>query len=367
MSEIAPSTWMAICGFVCGLMLGFAGRYGRFCTLGMLEDSFFSNDRRRLRAFALALAISIAGTQSLASLGLIHLDGSIYLSSSFSVVSAILGGLLFGVGMALVGTCGYGTLVRIGGGDLRAIVGFLVMGVSAMAAMSGITGVLRVRFLDPMALTLPKGYAFSLGDIGRLAFGHNGQNLLAGCIVLALAVWVLKSRAFRASPKLVLSATLVGVAIVLGWVASSVFGSDPFDPIAPVSSTFVAPLGNTLLYLMTFSGSTITFGVGSVAGVIMGSFLVATFTREFRWEACDDPRELKRHIIGSMMMGTGGILSVGCTIGQGLSAASTLAISAPIVMLAISLGARFGLELTMTGEWLPAFRNSLLIYRGTAE
>ena len=121
----------------------------------------------------------------------------------------------------------------------------------------------------------------------------------------------------------------------------------------------MAPLGNTLLYIATFSGSRADFAIGSVAGVILGSFVAALVARVFRWEACDDARELKRHMTGALLMGTGGIMSMGCTIGQGLSAFSALAISAPVTMLAIALGARLGLEYTMTGEWRPAVRNLL--------
>ena len=119
--------------------------------------------------------------------------------------------------------------------------------------------------------------------------------------------------------------------------------------------SFVAPLGDTILYIATFSGAR-EFRHRSVAGVVAGSFAAALLARGFRWEACDDVRELKRHMIGALLMGIGGIMSIGCTIGQGLSALSTLALSAPLTMLSIACGARVGLEFTITGEWLPAVR-----------
>ena len=118
----------------------------------------------------------------------------------------------------------------------------------------------------------------------------------------------------------------------------------------------VAPLGDAILYIATFSGARLNFGIGSVAGVVAGSLGAALLSRGFRWEACDDARELKRHLAGALLMGIGGIMSMGCTIGQGLTAFSSLALSAPITMLAIAAGARLGLEFTMTGEWLPAVR-----------
>src|SRR5450631_2776073 len=179
-------------------------------------------------------------------------------------------------------------------------------------------------------------------------------------VSVALAGWSLADGSLVRSPRLLLSGLAAGIAVAFGWFATGWLGSDDFDPARVASLTFVAPLGDSLLYIATFSGTRADFAIGSVGGVILGSFVAALFSRGFRWEACDDARELKRHMSGALLMGTGGILSMGCTIGQGLSAFSTLAISAPIItMAAIACGARVGLEYTFTGEWKPAVRNLL--------
>lgn len=320
----------------------------------MLEDAFFGSDLRRLKSFALAAAVALLATQALAEFGIVDLSRSIYVTPSIGLGGAILGGLMFGIGMALVGTCGFGTLVRVGGGDLRAIVVFLVLGLSALATMRGITGMLRVMLVEPLSVRLSGGGDQTLTSL--LGAGGAMRALLVVSIATALAVWALADGRLLRSPRLLVSGLAVGAAIAFGWFATGWLADDEFDPVRVSSLSFVAPLGDTILYIATFSGARLNFGIGSVAGVVAGSFAAAMLARGFRWEACDDARELKRHMTGALLMGIGGVMSMGCTIGQGLTAFSTLAVSAPITLLAIACGARLGLEFTMTGEWLPALR-----------
>lgn len=349
-----PSIIAFACGLTAGAVLGVAGRAGRFCTLAMLEDAFFGSDYRRLKSFALAASVALLATQILAAFGIVDLTRSIYLTGSIGLGGAILGGLMFGVGMALVGTCGFGTLVRVGGGDLRAIVVFLVLGLSALATMRGITGMLRVALIEPLSLRLTEGSNQTLTSL--LGAGSAMRAILVVAISAALASWALADGRLIRSPRLLASGVAVGAAIAFGWFATGWLTDDEFDPVRVSSLSFVAPLGDAILYIATFSGARLNFGIGSVAGVVAGSFAAAILARGFRWEACDDARELKRHMTGALLMGIGGIMSMGCTIGQGLSAFSTLAVSAPVTMVAIACGARLGLEFTMTGEWLPAVR-----------
>ncbi|QIP10593.1 YeeE/YedE family protein [Bradyrhizobium symbiodeficiens] len=351
---LSPSTMAFACGLAAGAVLGVAGRAGRFCTLAMLEDAFFGSDFRRLKSFALAASVALLATQALAAFGIVDLSRSIYLTASIGLGGAIIGGLMFGVGMALVGTCGFGTLVRVGGGDLRAIVVFLVLGLSALATMRGITGMLRLKLIEPLSLRLPEGSTQTLTSL--LGAGGAMRAILVVAIAAALAFWALADGRLIRSPRLLSSGLGVGATIAFGWFATGWLADDEFDPARVASLTFVAPLGDAILYIATFSGARLNFGIGSVAGVVAGSFAAAMLARGFRWEACDDARELKRHMTGALLMGIGGIMSLGCTVGQGLSAFSTLAVSAPVTMVAIACGARLGLEFTMTGEWLPAVR-----------
>ncbi|MHC5653573.1 YeeE/YedE family protein [Stappia sp. ICDLI1TA098] len=353
---------MAACGFAGGAVLGLAARAGRFCAMGALEDAFLGHDTRRLKSWALAIAVALALTQVLAHAGILDLRHSIYLSRGFPWFGAILGGLMFGIGMALVGTCGFGTLARIGGGDLRALVSFLVMGISAYMAMGGITGMLRLRFVEPLTVARETGPA--LDDIVDRLLGIDTGPVIGLLIAAALAVWSLRGGAVLGRKRYWMSGLAVGLAITGGWLATCVLGADPFAPQRPVSFTFVRPLGETLVYLMTFSGATLDFGIGSVFGVVAGAFAGAQIRREFRWEACDDVRELRRHMVGAFLMGTGGILAFGCTVGQGLTAASTLSVSAPVTIAAIALGSRLGLQWLIEGSLTGLAERMGLSWRG---
>lgn len=363
MDALTPPVILAIAGFAGGIVLGLAARIGRFCTLAAFENVFYGSDYRRMRAWALAVAVAIALVQTMSSAGMIDLNESIYRAAEFTWLSAILGGILFGVGMALNGTCGFGTLARIGGGDLRAVVTFMLLGISAYMMMSGITGVVRAAMIDPVSIDVSALGYLDLAAMMDIILGTSAGALWGYLIAAALAIWALRDAEFRRQWRLVFAGLAVGLVIAWGWFATAMFGGDLFDPQPLESYTFVRPLGETIMYAMTFSGATIDFGVGAVLGVVAGAFMGALFRREFRWEACDDVRELRRHLSGAFLMGTGGVLSFGCTVGQGMTAASTLSISAPVVLLSIALGARLGLGWLMEGSLRGVITSLIAIRR----
>lgn len=350
----STSVQIALAGGVGGILLGLAARLGRFCTLSAIEDALFGGDLRRLRMWVFAIAVAIAGVGLLAATGSIDFSRSLYHTLPVNPLAWIAGGLMFGLGMAMCGTCGYGTLARIGGGDLRAFFGFLVMGISAYMAIAGPTAHLRNYLLAP--LELEKGALSTTLDrlIGLPANVHPEVSLT---IAVVLAVWALSHQGFRRSFKNVFCGATVGVAIISGWIATSYIGADPFDPKPLASHTFSVPLGQTIIYIMTMSSATLTFGIGGTIGVVIGAFAGALIRREFRWEGADDAREMRRHILGAFLMGTGGVYAGGCTIGQGISAASVLAISAPVVLISIWCGAWLGLNYLMEGTVLGSFRS----------
>jgi hypothetical protein len=212
-----------------------------------------------------------------------------------------------------------------------------------------------MAWLEPLAFALP-----AQQSLPALAQGLTGLPLgdvMPLGIVAALAFWCFRDGDFRKAPRPVVSGIVVGLMIVLGWFATGFVGNDPFDEQRLMSFTFVRPLGDSLIYLMTFTGASINFGIGATFGVIAGSAVGSLAKGEFRWEACDDARELKRQIFGGFLMGTGGLLSLGCTVGQGLSAVSVLALSAPIVLAAIFAGAWLGLMYLVEGSVGDALRH----------
>ena len=321
--------------------MGFLARRGRFCTLGAIEDAIYASDTRRLRSWALAAAVAMFGTQLLASLTVFDLSQTIYVGPRLEWGGAIIGGLLFGLGMALVGTCGFGTLLRLGGGDLKALFAFLVIGITAYMTMRGLTGLIRLSVIDPLSVDLAPRSSQTIGDF--IGLSEAGQRILAFVVGLLLAVLALADPAFRKSRLLVIAGAGIGLLIVVGWWVSGVAGHDPFGTRRAESFSFVAPLGETLFYVMLASGVSIDFPVGAVLGVLGGAFLAAHAHQEFRWEAPDDAKELKRHLLGAFLMGTGGVAALGCTIGQGITGISTLAVGSFLATASIFAGARLGL------------------------
>jgi len=363
MTELSPGMIATIGGLAGGMALGFAARWGRFCTLGAIEDACLGGSRGRISAWGLAIAAAIAGTYALDQAGVIDIDSSFYLISPTTLLATAFGSFLFGLGMSLVGTCGYGTLARVGGGDLKSVVTFLVLGITAYATMNGLSAYVRVYLFDvPAQLDQPAGIAHS----AAAQFGGN-VHIWAYLIAASIAGLALSSRDLRASPRFLLAGLIVGVAIVSGWFVTGYLANDPFDPHRLESFTFTGAPGDTLMYVMTATGAALQFGVGAVTGVIAGATITTVTQRHFRWEAFDDAREMRRQILGGALMGFGGVTAVGCTVGQGLSAASLLAFTAPVSLAAMFCGAWFGLQLLVYGSVRGVFHDSVnwLIRRQT--
>lgn len=334
----------ALVGLLGGIALGLAARIGRFCTLGAIEDMLYGGDDRRLRMWGIAIGTAILATHMAVAFNLFDLSHSAYLDRAWNPVGTIIGGLMFGYGMALSGNCGYGALARLGGGDLRAFVIVIVMGLSAYFVMSGPLAHGRV-WLFPVetGTTQPQGFS-QLADQMGLPPGLIGLTVGLGFFALSLS-----SAKIRNAPKYIFWGVIVGLAVTSGWVGTSWIATAGFAAEPIETHTFAAPIGDTILYGMTASGNALSFSVGSICGVVLGAVLGSWSKGHFRWEACDDPRELGRQILGAALMGPGAVLAVGCSVGQGIAAFSVLAFSAPIALLAILVGAALGLKQLIAG------------------
>ncbi|TNE62936.1 MAG: YeeE/YedE family protein [Rhodobacteraceae bacterium] len=345
LDSVDPGLLAALIGMCGGLVLGLAARLGRFCSMGAIEDALYQGSDLRARQWGVALGVALLGTFTLIGFGLFDPSQTAYLGLRWYPLASIGGGLLFGYGMALAGNCGFGALARLGGGDLRNFVIVLVMGLATYVTLNGPLAHLRVTLFPPMPAegSLP-GFAHGLGQSLGLPVVPSG--IVAGLAMLALA---LSSRAFRAKPKLILWGGAVGLAIVSGWAGTAWLSEATFEATPVTSHSFAAPIGDTLFYLMSSSALSPGFGVGSVIGVLAGAAIGSLIKGHFRWEACEDPRELKRQILGASFMGVGAVLAFGCTVGQGLSAFSLLTYSAPVTIAAIVAGAALGLRQLIYG------------------
>lgn len=336
--------WLA---FALGAVFGAVARQTRFCTLGAIADVVSMGDWGRMRMWGLAIAVAILGTTALQAAGLIDTAKSIYTGGKLLWLSHLVGGLLFGVGMTLASGCGARTLVRLGGGNLKSLVVALVLGLSAYMSLRGLFGVWRVRWLDAAALDLGASQALPL----LLGGSARATAVAVACGLLLLILCLAGRAAWRR--EMLLGGLVIGACVVAGWYLSGHLGYLAEHPetleeafIATNSGraeslSFVGPYAYTLELLMLWSDASriITFGIASALGVVAGAAAHAAATGSFRLEGFSEPADLLRHLVGAACMGFGGVTALGCTIGQGISGLSTLALGSLLTTAAIIAGA----------------------------
>lgn len=359
MDFLPPHLLMMLLGFIGGLALGAVSRWVRFCTFGAFEASALSGNNNRFRAWALSLAVAITLVQLFYVTGIARIEESLYLQTDFDWLGFIIGGLLFGYGMAMAGNCGLGALVRAGGGDLRALINVAVIGIFAYLTVSGLLSHIRVGLRDTTAIEVSGPEGMHLPSIISSLLGLpalTGGLLVSATIVLALIFWALKDGTFRKDRRYLISGPLVGLIIAYGFFVTGYLGDDPFSPQPVEGFSYVMPPGETLVYFLTFSGAEGGFAVGLILGTPLGAFLVASARRRLVLESYEGGREMRRQLLGAAMMGTGGVLALGCTVGQGLSGMATLSAGAPLTFLAIYLGARVGLHTLLEQSFLAGLK-----------
>lgn len=348
MPDLEPHVLYVLAGLACGLIMGAAARLVRFCTFGAIEDVVLAGSAVRLRTWVLAMAVAILATQLLAAGGHVRLDQSIYHSGLFQPVAAAIGGVLFGFGMALAGNCGYGAIIRMSSGDLRAFAVFVAMGISAYIAARGLLNPVRHFLFDPVAINMSEGNR-SIPVLFQSITG--GPFILPAIIVsLVLLVWCFASPSFRSSLRDVAVAVTVGLTVSLAFYLTTRISELAMDEGRVESISYALPPGETLMYLMTFTGMQMDFAVATVLGTIIGAFLVAWRCHELHLEGFDEARDMRRHLLGACMMGIGGVLAGGCTVGQGLSGMAALSLSAPLAVLGILVGAASGVQYLVGGN-----------------
>jgi len=348
--EAGPSA-VAWGGLSIGVIFGFTVQRSNFCSMGSLSDIHAFGDYRRFRVWMLAIAVAIAGTWALGQAELIDIGRSMYLPALLPLGSSIAGGLLFGFGMVFGGGCATRNLVRAGGGDLRSLVVLIVMGLFAYMTIGGLLGPLRVLIFTPASVDFSTAGAATqgLGDVLAAVSGASPSTVtaIAALIIVAgLLAWCFGNAEFRASPGSIIAGAVFGLCITAGWALTGLaFDEFASNPLALQSLTFVRPAGDTLDWLMRYTAGPIPgFGVATTFGTIAGAFAGAMMSGRFSVTGFADRSDLLRNLSGAMLMGVGGVLALGCTIGQGMTGVSTLAIGSIIALVAIIAGGFAGLR-----------------------
>jgi uncharacterized protein len=330
-------------GLAIGLAYGAIALLSGFCLLSSLRGWWADGDSRLIRTFALALGVAIAAAQLLAAGNVVDLGKSIYLQPSFSAPLMFVGGLLFGYGMVLANGCGSRALVLLGCGNLRSFVVVIVLGIAAQMTLKGLIAPARIAVLQatqasPRIISVP-ALLHSLG-VGE----SYARMLAASAISGALIIFAFAHAPFQRSWGQIAAGLAVGLLVTAGWFATGYLGADDFNPAAVTSLTFIAPIADGVQYAMLSTGLSLNFGIVVVAGVVAGSLVTALVTRRFHWEGFNSPRHMLRSIGGAALMGAGGAMAYGCSIGQGLTGLSTLALASFVAVGGILLGTAAGLR-----------------------
>ena len=367
--------------FGIALLMGAIVNKTNFCTMGAVSDWVNIGDTGRFRAWLFAIAIALLGVTALEHYGLVNASTSYppYRGSQLIWAENLLGGIMFGIGMTLASGCGNKCLVRIGGGNLKSILVFAVIAVIAYFMVNPFPGsdqtlftVLFYNWIRPLAVDLG-----SSQDLGTLVAGTDGaataRMVIGGALGAVLLVIAFKSRDFRGRFDNILGGLAVGLAVLAAWYVTSNVQIDidgdqyslrsyaqqwdflaesdagkPADtrPLMSQSFTFINPMGQTAGYSTSgFNSAYLTFGVMAVAGVIFGSLLWSLLSRSFRFEWFASFRDFFNHFVGAVFMGFGGVLGLGCTIGQGITGISTLALGSFIAFGGIVLGSALTMKI----------------------
>jgi len=339
-------------------ILGIIMQKTSFCTLGAVSDGILMEDWSRMRQWCLAIGIAILGVALMSHLGWIDVSKSFYTGNRVLYLSTLIGSTLFGIGMVLASGCGSKTLIRIGGGNLKSIVVFIVLGLVAYMTMRGFLGIMKANTIDKVSLSLSTNQ--DLPSILSASFGiakENLRSILALIIGGAFIGFAVLKKSFWNTENL-LAGIGVGVGITAIWWVSGHYAHLTEDPNTlqeaflvtnsgrMESLSFVAPYAFALDWMMFTSDKSkvLTIGIVAVIGMILGSAISSILSKNFRWESFRGVEDTANHLVGAALMGFGGVTAVGCTVGQGLSGLSTLALNSFIAFPGFILGAYIGLQ-----------------------
>ena len=354
------TTTLLIYTSILGFILGYVVNKTNFCTMGAVSDLVNIGDSSRFKAWLLAIATAIVGVTLLEYMSIVDIDESRipYRNSVFFWPRYIIGGIMFGIGMTLASGCGNKILIRIGGGNIKSIFVLIVAGLMALLmTRTDFYGLLFHSWMNPISPDLAKlGISDqSIQTMFSSITGIESNNMIITILVPAIISILLLKYIFSSYSKLssdnILSGIVVGLVVTFAWLISggelgqvwienNDFLDTPYPSVGVQSFTFINPMGELLIYSSSvFDSFYLTFGVTALISTIFGSFIYALISNNLRLEWFANKHDFYRHLLGAVLIGIGGVLSLGCTIGQGVTGVSTLALGSIITLISIIFGA----------------------------
>ncbi len=345
-----PVAWVAWGGLVIGLVFGFTVQRTNFCAMGSISDILSFGDYRRFRSWLMAGAVAIIGVAIIERAGIADMGYSIYVAPNFQWGGHVIGGLLFGIGMVFGGGCVSKNLARAGGGDLRSVVVLIFIGIAGYMTIGGLFGPTRVAITAPLTTDLSE---FGLGSqrideiLASLTGLGSGAARIVAVVVIAggILAYCFADKGFRSSLNHVVAGLLIGLCIIAGWMLTGLAFDEFADNPTVESLSYVRPTGDTLDYLMRFTAYAAPgFTVVTLIGALIGAFLSAITNKSFAFATFTDSSDTMRNLFGALLMGVGGVMALGCTVGQSISGFSTLALGSLISFLFIVIGGVIGMK-----------------------
>lgn len=329
---LGEKTGIVVTGLGIGLFFGFFAQRSRFCLRSAVVEFWNRQGTGKLAVWLFAFSAAMITTQLFITLGWLDVSQARQLSATGSLSGALLGGLLFGIGMILARGCSSRMLVLAANGNLRALLTGLIFAVTAQASLNGVLSPLR-SWLSGL-WTIPGGAARDL--LATLHLGHFG-GLVFGVFWLAAAFHFARRAGL---PRRDCMGSLgVGLMIALAWLLTYQIGRQSFEIIPVQSLSFTGPSADMLMLVLSPPGQPWDFNIGLVPGVVLGSFLAGLRGRELRLEGFKDGHSMRRYIAGALCMGFGGMLAGGCAVGAGVSGAAVFALTAWLSLIGMWAGA----------------------------
>jgi uncharacterized protein len=322
---------IAVAGLLIGLLFGIFAQRSRFCLRSAVVEFWSRQGCAKLAIWLFAFSAAIISTQIFIVGGWLDVSQARQLSARGSISGALIGGLLFGIGMILARGCSSRMLVLAANGNLRALLTGLIFAVTAQASLNGI--------LSPLRIWISAWWTIEGSTRDLLATAHVGHlgGILFGLLWLGAAI--VFARQARLTAREWIGGIGVGLMVAIAWLTTFAVGSNAFDVLPVQSLSFTGPSADVLMLVLSPPGQPWDFDIGLVPGVVLGSFLAALWGKELKLEGFTDGLSMRRYMAGALCMGFGGMLAGGCAVGAGVSGAAVFALTAWISLLGMWAGA----------------------------
>lgn len=332
-----------ILGLFIGIAFGVIAQKNQFCFSGSIKDYILTKSTKRGASVIMAMIIAIISTTLMANHFGIDLTQSSYFKSNINYFAIIFGGLLFGAGMMIADGCSSRSLVKYAQGDSNALITLIFIAIFAYATTKGMLyGILNPFINSPFLIELSSNIK------------NVQMNIFVVLAILIIILLVLVKKVKRIFT--LIDGVLIGLLVSVAWFVSGYIGQDSMErEIALSSITFVYPTAKALELFTYYQVNELSFGITIICGVLIGTFLMSFSNKKYSFGCTSNQNinKVKYNMIGGALMGTGGILAIGCTVGQGLSGLSTLAFSSALAIISIFISALITAKILNKYEKLP--------------